>query len=164
MSGHGSVARGDHSSDRVGRLCLDDRAAMMRRRVGPVAWVVLEVLVAAAEHAEPPDGIDHVAALNVRAIAMELGLSKDTVAAALRRLIGDGLVRRDTTRSSSRFPSARYRIAGDLGLRRCQGSSCLDRSDTNIPDRPGPCPTPLDGPTLADDEPADRFEPLRLFD
>jgi hypothetical protein len=69
-------------------LRFGTRAAAVRRKVGPTAWVVLEELVVGADR--------HLRVVtNVRCLATELGLAKDTVAAALRRLKAVGILRRD---------------------------------------------------------------------
>jgi hypothetical protein len=60
----------------------------VRRRLGPVAWVVLECL---AEHAVARGDVP-VSCRSVRGLADELDLSKDSVARALQRLRRDGLV------------------------------------------------------------------------
>jgi hypothetical protein len=57
-------------------------------RVGPVAWVVLERMAQQAM----ADGDDLVVCASVRSLAAELGLAKDTVARAVRRLHCAGLV------------------------------------------------------------------------
>jgi DNA-binding IclR family transcriptional regulator len=57
-------------------------------RVGPVAWVVLERMAQQAT----ADGDDLVVCASLRSLAAELGLAKDTVARAVRRLRRAGLV------------------------------------------------------------------------
>lgn len=70
-------------------VSADSRA--LRRTVGTTAWAVLEDVVLDAEANEV--GV-LVAATNVRRLAMHLGVSKDTAARALTRLLDAGLVRR----------------------------------------------------------------------
>ena len=61
---------------------------VQRRRLDPTAWVVLEELLLDATIT----GGSATSAVSVRSIAASLSLSKDTVAAALRRLTKAGLV------------------------------------------------------------------------
>jgi DNA-binding MarR family transcriptional regulator len=66
----------------------------VRASVGPVAWVVLEELVMSAE--DSPRSIE--VATTVRDLAAVIGLSKDTIASGLRRLVHHGLVTREDQR------------------------------------------------------------------
>ncbi|MFN0090198.1 MAG: MarR family transcriptional regulator [Acidimicrobiales bacterium] len=128
-----------------------------RRRLGPVAWAVLEVLVTAADLIE---GGGVLAEINVRALASELGLSKDTVASALKRLIDGGFVRRE----SARFIRSQYLIDGRCGLRPCPGLSCPYPPDTNICDRPTSCDSSTPRHTRPRYEIPECVERLRLFE
>ena len=144
------------------RVCLDHRAAMTRRRVGPVAWAVLEALVEAGAPAE--DGAV-VATTNVRALADELGLSKDTVAGALSRLIGAGLLERRVVRRSSKFAGSVYVVVEDVGqVLSCPGCPCPTVSDTITSDRSRPGSNSRTGHTVIGDESSAVFEALRLFE
>ena len=134
---------------------------MTRRRVGPVAWAVLEVLVEAGVPAE--DGAV-VASTNVRALAAVLGLSKDRVAGALSRLIGAGVVERRVVRRSSRFAGSVYVVVEDVGLvPRCPGCPCPTVSDTITSDRSRPGSNLRTGHTVIGDESPAMFEAMRLF-
>lgn len=84
-----------------------------RRRLAPVAWVVLEEL---CEHADG-DGEAHVSA---RSLAAALDLDKDTVARALRLLTAAGVVAvGGQVREGGRFGRGSYRvIAGPVAGRR----------------------------------------------
>lgn len=80
-------------------------AGAMRRRVGPVAWCVLESVVAAIDH-------DGLATLSIRSVAAELGVSKNTVQRAMATLRTAALVdpiaaRRD----DGRFAAGAYRVS-----------------------------------------------------
>jgi len=78
---------------------------VMRRLLRPLGWTVWHALL---EHAEDVDGT-LVAAVSVRSLADELGLAKDTVAAAIRRLVAHGLVTRQLqARHDTRFTAGAY--------------------------------------------------------
>jgi len=94
-----------------------DRAAM-RQALDPTAWLVLEELVLAAS--AMPSETTVVVATSVRELAGGLGLSKDTVASALRRLTRAGIVWRVDERDggSGRFGHSRYVVdLTDTGIR-----------------------------------------------
>jgi hypothetical protein len=76
-------------------VVLGPKAASVRRELGPTAWVVLEAIVATSTAER--DGVAR-AVTSARALGHELGLAKDTVAAALRRLHAAGFVTRDPQR------------------------------------------------------------------
>jgi hypothetical protein len=73
---------------------LEPSSRVLKRRLGPVAWAVLEDVVL---DAGVVDG-HLVAATNVRRIAANLALSKDTAGRSVARLIAEGLVRRGPQR------------------------------------------------------------------
>ncbi len=79
----------------------------VRATVGPVAWVVLEELALTATR-----GRSLETATTVRDLAAAVGLSKDTVASGLRRLMKHGLVTRlaQRDRHSGCFGSSVYRL------------------------------------------------------
>lgn len=79
------------------QLVLTDAARGLRRRLGPTAWTVLEELLLDATV-----GDSMVVETHVRRIAAEVGISKDSAARALRRLIAQGFV----TRRSARDPGS----------------------------------------------------------
>jgi hypothetical protein len=86
-------------------LILGPLAPSLRRRIGPVAWVVLECL---AEHAVPRRAVT-VSCRSVRELADELDLSKDSVARALQRLRRDGLAAHvDERGDDGRFGRGHY--------------------------------------------------------
>jgi DNA-binding transcriptional ArsR family regulator len=86
-------------------LVVTPAAAPWRRALTPSVWLVLEELAVGA----PEDG---VLSTNVRQLGVALGLSKDTVARALRVLIRVRLVERVDERDtcSGRFGAAVYRV------------------------------------------------------
>ena len=63
-------------------------ASELRRTLGPTSWMVLEELL--VRSTGPADAC--VAQVSVRALAASLGLAKDTVGRAIRRLRYAGLV------------------------------------------------------------------------
>ena len=71
---------------------------MLCRQVGPTPWAVLEDM---ATDAELDRSGRLVVATNVRQLALNLGLSKDTVARAVGRLVDAGLVARGSTARSA---------------------------------------------------------------
>jgi DNA-binding transcriptional ArsR family regulator len=110
-----------------GKVIVGPGARDVVVRLGPVAWVVLERMAQQAM----ADGDDLVVCASVRSLAAELGLAKDTVAWALRRLRRAGLVefvgerfergsyrltvpadvlRVDDSVRGSRSPRSRYRL------------------------------------------------------
>ena len=91
-----------------GAVALGPRATAVRRAVGPIAWAVLECL---AESREEVAG-ETVSHASVRGIADALGLAKDTVARALRRIADAGLVAYVASRSEDgRFAASHYRLS-----------------------------------------------------
>jgi hypothetical protein len=69
----------------VARLCVGPAAGPLRRQLDPTGWIVLEELLLCAND-------EGRLRFGVRTLAGSLGLDKDTVARALRRLRGAGLV------------------------------------------------------------------------
>jgi hypothetical protein len=94
-------------------ITLGAAAAEWRRRLGPVAWCALEAM---AEHVVPSLS-DECAEVNVRTIAVDLGLAPNTANRALRRLVDAGLVQpRQSRTGQGRFGAGTYRltIASDI--------------------------------------------------
>ena len=74
------------------RIVVTADVRPLRRATGVTAWAVLEELVLDGdvdEHGELS------ASTNVRRLAAQVGVSKDTAARALRRLVHAGIVRRE---------------------------------------------------------------------
>ena len=91
------------------QLVVDvETAALVRGRVGPIGWLVIEAIAA---HAPADGGVVEVACSS-RSLAEIVCVSKDSVARALRSLIGAGLVERVDHRDerSGRFASTSYRV------------------------------------------------------
>lgn len=94
-------------------LILGPLAPSLRRRIGPVAWVVLECL---AEHAVVRGDVT-VSCRSVRGLADELDLSKDSVARALQRLRRNGLVAHVGDRGGDgRFGRGHYVLSSPAGV------------------------------------------------
>lgn len=83
-------------------------ARELRRAVGVTAWCVLEELVLDGEL----DADRVVVSTNVRRLASAVGVSKDTAARAVARLVRAGVVERVTTERGERgtFPTAAYAV------------------------------------------------------
>ena len=90
-------------------LNLTPDARALRRELGPLVWAVLEDIAMDAQ----PVGGEFVAETNVRRLAANLGVSKDTVARALRRLDDRSLVTRRPARRElgGTFAPATYALA-----------------------------------------------------
>jgi len=137
-------------------VVLTEACRSVRAEIGPVAWVVLEELVLSNEDGPRPGGGTVEVVTTVRDLAAAVGLSKDTVAAALRRLTKQGFVTRvnQRDRRSGCFGSSVYcvTIAG-TGLR------------TSSPDGPKPDPdstdTAVSSPEPRRRPPADEVGPER---
>lgn len=83
------------ATDRPPRcIVLTDAARVLRRQLGPTAWTVLEELLLDAVE---PRAIE----THVRQIAAGVGISKDSAARALRRLIAHGLITRRSGRDAA---------------------------------------------------------------
>lgn len=107
------------------------------RSVGPLAWVVLEELALRAQGCS-----DAAIETNVRSLASDLGVGKDTVAQALGRLIDRGLVRCRAQRRAGRYAGSAY----ELNVETCRHVGLvldgLATDDIPVPD--APCPVQPD--------------------
>ena len=121
------------------------------RRVGPLAWVILEELALRAQ-----GGSDASIETNVRALASELGVGKDTVAQALARLVNLGLVRCQPQRRGGRYAGSAY----ELDIETCRHFGVVLNGLTNkeIDVLAPPCPVPAD-PAQSDAIAPDRVAP-----
>lgn len=114
------------------------------REVGSLAWVVLEELALRAE--SQAEGL--VVETSVRDLAATLTAGKDTIAAALGRLVDLGLVHHRIRRRAGRYAGSAYLIDADACRR---GGLILG---TTVSDRPCPViPCPVE-PEPADRDPA----------
>jgi DNA-binding transcriptional ArsR family regulator len=118
-------------------LVIAAPARGLRRHLGLTAWAALEELVLDAAPQGPGRLITQASA---RELAARLGVSKDTAAAALRRLASAGLVRREDHRDATRGVFARSAYVIDAarldqsGIRRhaAQPMRSMSRSGTGI--------------------------------
>ena len=97
------------SSDLTRRtIILGPCAHELRAYVGSTAWVVLEEMM----QCSTGDGDHVVAQVSIRSLASSLGLAKDTVARAVRRLRDLGAIVAVQARSESgAFEAGSYRLA-----------------------------------------------------
>jgi hypothetical protein len=94
-------------------LTISPQAASLRHQLGPLAWFVLEELALCADRC---DGALR-ARVGVRDLAAALGISKDTAARAVGRLIDAGLSTRVVGRSGGgRFTSGHYELQLPTGI------------------------------------------------
>jgi DNA-binding transcriptional ArsR family regulator len=128
------------------------------RTVGPLAWVVLEDLALRSQ-----DSGDPAIETNVRALASDLGVGKDTVARALARLIDLGLVRCQPQRRAGRYAGSAYELDVDacrhLGL--VLGGPTVSRISIAepCPVQPDPAHQDAIGPDTAAAPPAEPAAP-----
>jgi hypothetical protein len=108
-----------------------ERAAALRRSLGPIPWCALECLI---EHSDDGRSVD----ASVRLVAAELGVAKNTAHRALRALALAGLVTAEQQRTDDgRYRSGRYRLHLD---------DLLDRAPRPAPPgRRRPAPVAADG-------------------
>lgn len=121
-------------------LGLTAEARAFRRAVGSTAWAVLEDLVLDADVDERGALVAHT---NVRRLAAQVGVSKDTAARAVTRLALAGVVHRVVAERGTRgaLPSSSYvlDLVGIAGLTfdASHGSAVL-HADTNAPAQASP--------------------------
>lgn len=88
-------------------IVLGPAAHELRRRVGPTAWVVLEEML----QRSTGGGDQIVAQVSIRSLGSSIGLAKDTVARAVRRLPELRAIEATQARTSSGvFDAGSYRI------------------------------------------------------
>lgn len=112
---------------------VSDDAAELRRRVGPTAWCVLEILAASPERGR--DGGTTVEA-SIRGVAAVLGVSKNAVQRAFVRLQRAGLVVPAQRRArDGRFDVGRYIVSPLADLDAIRTIASVDAE----PSRSTPC-------------------------
>lgn len=78
--------------------------AVLRRRLGPLAWCALETVVAVSDD-------QSIAAVSVRSMAVELGVSKNTAQRVLTTLRTAGFITSiPARRDGGRFSTGGYRV------------------------------------------------------
>ena len=88
-------------------VVLGQAAHELRRYLGPTGWAVLEEMV----ERSTGDGDRLTAQVSIRALASSLGLAKDTVARAVRRLRDLGLIVAEQRRTTvGSFDAGSYRL------------------------------------------------------
>ena len=116
-------------------VVVGPRAAVLRRRLGPTAWVVLEQLLAVSTGEADCCRV----CVSVRTLAAELAMSKDTVARALARLRLAGIVSADQPRSATgRFAAGSYVIEVPDAI----AFDDTDHTSTTASTRPRPLGSP----------------------
>ena len=99
-------------------IVLGPRAHDVRAYVGSTAWAVLEEMM----QRSTGDGDQVVAQASIRSLASSLGLAKDTVARAVRRLRDLGVIVAAQPRSESGvFEAGSYRLAVPVA---CMSVAC----------------------------------------
>ena len=99
-------------------IVLGPRAHDVRAYVGSTAWAVLEEMM----QRSTGDGDQVVAQASIRSLASSLGLAKDTVARAVRRLRDLGVIVAVQPRSGSGvFEAGSYRLAVPVA---CMSVAC----------------------------------------
>jgi len=123
------------SEDRAesgGLLVIGGEARPLRRRLGALAWVVLEEMALRAGR----DDQGWVAFGGVRGLAGGLGVNKDTAARALTGLISIGVLTRERVLVPGQTPRSGYRLELPVGV----GLWCPKDQDSDG------CPTAADRP------------------
>lgn len=107
-------------------ILLGPRAHELRAYVGPTAWAVLEEMM----QLSTGDGDGVVAQVSIRSLASSLGLAKDTVARAVRRLRDLGVIEAVQARSSAGvFDAGSYRLAVPVA---CMSAACPSESSVAV--------------------------------
>ena len=106
-------------------IVVGPRAHDLRRYVGSASWAVLEEMMQVGTG--PADRL--VAEVSIRSLAASLGVAKDTVARAVRRLRDLGVIEADQRRADSGvFQTGVYRLAVP--------AACLTVAPTTTPAEP----------------------------
>lgn len=122
-------------------IVVGPKAHELRRYVGPTSWAVLEEMMQAATG--PADRL--VAEVSIRSLAASLGLAKDTVARAVRRLRELGVIAAEQLRSERGvFQAGLYRLAVPAVCLAVEPpiTTTRARTTTKTPSRRAPSPAP----------------------
>lgn len=97
-------------------VVLDGRCRALRRRLGPVAWMILEEAALTVNTSVSPGAL--WSPLSVRRVADDLGLGRDAAARGLSVLVSEGLLRRGGSPRgvTGRFVAGGYWLAAPAGL------------------------------------------------
>ncbi len=88
---------------------MNDVSVPLIRHVGPTAWAVLELM----RHKSRADEGEAIAPVTIRTLAADLGLAKNTVHRAVRRLRDAGLIEPHQLRSrAGTFAAGQYSLTG----------------------------------------------------
>lgn len=123
-------------------IVLGPRAHELRAYVGSTAWVVLEEMM----QRSTGDGDQVVAEVSIRSLASSLGLAKDTVARAVRRLRDLGVIQAEQRRSDSGvFQTGSYRLDVPTVCLTVEPSTTTPRARTTpkTSHRQTPSPAPI---------------------
>ncbi len=111
-------------------IVLGPKAHELRAHVGSTAWAVLEEMM----QCPTGEGDQIVAQVSIRSLASSIGLAKDTVNRAVRRLRALGVIAAVQARSESGvFEASSYRLAVPVA---CLWAACP--SQPSIPSAPRP--------------------------
>ena len=133
MTPHRRLKRHPLPAEPAGRnVVLTTGASGVRRALAPTAWMVLEELLLRSNSF----GGEFIADVSVRALGRSLGLSKDTVARAIRQLHGGGLVTVSQRRTDiGRFESGSYVLALPAGVTLAWPAPAVLRKSARLGDR-----------------------------
>lgn len=128
-------------------IVLGPAAHELRRHVGPTAWAVLEEML----QRSTGGGDQVVAQVSIRSLGSSLGLAKDTVGRAVRRLSELGAIEAHQERTSTGvFDAGSYRITVPAV---CLSLACLPQSPVSesaarpAPSAPSPSPASAPSPS-----------------
>ena len=121
-------------------LIVTIESRVLKRRLGPVAWAVLEDILLDAVLQDRR----WLAATSTRGVADHLGLTPGTVARALARLCADGLVHREDQRDTrtGRFGESVYVVEPMTALLPCVDHPHTAPRDTATPNTARPATVP----------------------
>jgi hypothetical protein len=134
-------------------LEVDTASRLWRRRLGWLTWAVLEDVALSAY----PDTDGWAAPVGARAVAQNLGMTKDTAAKALAALAAAGIVERVNVHARDAKVRSGYRINLPEGV--SFKVSCHADAPANPGDRGGhdsSCEENPDAPNPQEDRPAGR--------
>jgi hypothetical protein len=130
--GRTAIAVGGNGRRAVTALVITTESGQLRRRLGPLAWMVLQHL---ALNCCCMEGGGWAAAVGVREIASGVGVTKDTAARGVSTLLSAGLVTRELIDlDAKRRPG--YQLHLPAGMRLIGSPEQSDRTDRGGPARP----------------------------